>query len=283
MGNVKGSATLNAFVKTINPQLAKEILRKAAKNRWLSPSRITRYTQAIVRGEWVVAQPLAFDQNKRMLDGRHRLKAVIEANQPVEFLIVEGYDPDTVFGVFDGGGERKLQHWLQIQGEACPEVLAAVIVLAARDEAGIIPTTSGQGFTLTAIEGLEFLETHPKVRTSVNKGPGTSNVLASRALCCFAHYKFAEKNKAEADTFFKDLVVGHDEGPEDPVWLLRQRLENNRKVETKLKLGRTDVLALIFKAWNAQRIIDKGGDPKLGAGLRWTRVGAAAEDFPEPI
>lgn len=283
MGNVKGSATLNALIKTINPQLAKEILRKASKNRWLSPLRIARYAQAMIRGEWVIAQPLLFDEDGRLIDGQTRLKAVIEANRPIDFLVVEGYERDAVFGVLDDVGPRKLQHWLQVQGEACPEVLATVVMLTARDEAGRIPTTTGAGFILTPIEGVEFLDLHPKIRTSVNKGPGTANTLASKAICCFAHYKFAQINKAEADSFFKDLVTGHDEGGEDPIWLLRQRLEANRKAENKLKLSRTDLLALIFKAWNAQRTIDSGGDPKLGAGLRWTKTGPRAEDFPEPI
>ena len=272
MGKIKGT-DLSAEVLIITPQVAKSLLKTAEKNRAINRSRILRYSQAMRLDEWTLAQPLMLDADGKLLDGQNRMHAVIHANRPIKFLVIKGFVRSEVFGRVDDTGPRRLKDWLNIQGEALPDVMAVVIQMAARHEKGIIPTSGGGSFRQTPIEGVDFLESHPKIRHSVVDAPGTVTLFAPRAMLCFAHYLFAQKSKSAADAFLIDLVNGDVGGDGDPLYYLRDRLKSNRYARNKF--SRTEMLALIIKTWNA----DRSG--KKVTGLRWRTDGPKPEAFPE--
>jgi hypothetical protein len=271
MGNIKGSE-LTASIKTINPQVARTMLATCKRNRRVSMCRVKRLSQSRRRGEWVIAQPIMVNCDGTLIDGQHRLRMVIHTGLPTDFLVISGFDREGTFAKLDDTGARRLKDWLEIRGEPLPEILAGVINMAARDEAGLMPTGSGS-FILTGPEGLDFLESHPKIRESVVEAPGTVNRLAPRTMLCFSHYKFAAKDNVLANSFFVDLVTGDKEAEGDPIYLLREKLKANRIAKTKLP--RSEMLALIIKAWNAVR----GGQTLKQ--LKWTSTGPKAEAFPE--
>jgi hypothetical protein len=274
MGNIKGT-NLTASVKTITPQVAKQMLSTCRRNRRVEMSRVLRLSRARERDEWVIAQPILINCDGTLIDGQHRLRMVVHTGLPTQFLVISGYDRDQTFARIDDIQTRRLNHWLQIQGEPLPEIMATVIKMAGRREAGLIPTGSGGSFRQTGPEGIEFLEKHPKIRSSVVDAPATVNRLAPRSLLCFGHYLFAQKDRTLADSFLVDLVTGDKEAAGDPIYQLRERLKTNRHAKTKIT--RTEMLALIIKAWNAVR-----EDRKL-QNLRWRNTGPQAEAFPEVI
>ena len=275
MTTITGSKQLTAAVKTINPRLAKEMLRTGIRNRKVTASRVNRLAKAMRLEEWIIAQPLMLNCDGTLIDGQHRLHAVIQSGKAIPLLIVGGFDRAETFAKLDDTATRRLRDWLHIRGEALPDVLAAVIQYAIRDSAGRIPTGGWGGIYITSIEGVEFLESHPKIRDSVNSAPAVVNRFASRAMFCFAHYKFSEQDSTLADSFLVDLVTDDNEGATDPLYLLRERLKTNRRA--KVKLSPTETLALIFKAWNAVR-----RDETLKV-LAWRSTGPSAEAFPEVI
>lgn len=64
--------------------------------------------QAMRRGEWITShQGIAFTEDGDLLDGQHRLYAVLLADRPVEFLAVYGL-PKAAFGVIDIGIKRSI-------------------------------------------------------------------------------------------------------------------------------------------------------------------------------
>lgn len=272
---MKDGNALDVSIKTITPQVAKTLLSTSFRNRKLKKSRVSRYWGAMKRDEWIVAQPIMLNCDGSLIDGQHRLQAVILHGKPVDFLMIKGYERENTFGKIDDVGPRKLNDWLHIHGEELPDVLAQVIVLAQNDVRGCIPT--GQRsftFSQTAVEGVEFLEQHPEIRQSV-VAPGVVNVLVSRGMSSFCHWKFAAVDRVVADAFFVDLMMGEKEGETDPVYLLRERLKSNRLAASKLT--RTEKLALIYKTWNAIRT------GKKSRTLAWCGTGKGAEDFPEVI
>lgn len=269
MGNVTGSATLKASVKTINPKLARDLLRREHRNRRLNNARIERYAAVMSEGEWVLAEPLMFNCDGSLIDGQHRLQAVIRANKPVEFLVVEGYERERTFAKIGDGAPRTLSNWLEIQGEVLPGILATVIRYAARDAAGFIPVHTGGGYHFPPSKGIAFLDEHPSVREAVVDAPATVTTLAPRPLLCFCYWKFKPLDESLARQFLIDLASGASTGRGDPVTLLRNRLERNRN--SKEKMRQVDILALIYKAWNACRRNEELRQ------LKWVN----AEPFPE--
>jgi hypothetical protein len=276
MKNVETSTgtKLSMSIKKIGPEAAKQFLLGCQKNRAPLKSRIRRYAQGMTNDEWVVAQPLLFDHEGSLIDGQHRMQAVILSKKTVEFLIVKGYDRDLVFGKLDDVGKRTLRDWLHIMGVNEPKVTAGVVNWAARDAAGLIPSGGGSNFHLTAIEGVEFLEENPEIHESV-KGRGVRNVILPRVMSAFAHWKFSAKDKTLANTFFIDLIMGEKEGDGDPIYLLRERMKSDKLAKTKLKSN--EKLALVIKAWNAVR------EGKTLHNLRWRSTGPTAESWPEVL
>ncbi len=266
--------TLDATIKSINPAVAKQMLAVGFRNRRLQKTRIRRYAQAMDNKEWIISQPLMVNCDGSLIDGQHRLHAVRLHGKPVDFLVIKGFDRDATFAKIDDVATRRLKDWFQINGENLPEILAGVVGMAARDDAGVLPTSGTANFQFTPIEGIEFLKGHTKIRKSVG-APGTCNQLVPRTMASFCHYKFAQVDMPAADAFFVELVMGEKEGAQDPLYLLRERLAANQRA--KNKISRTEKLALIIKTWNAIR------SNKKVHNLIWRSTGPQAEAFPEVI
>lgn len=275
MSKVTGSDNLTASVKLINKQLAQEILANSKKhNRRRSQAHIKGLAFRMDNGEWVIAQPLMFDVDGNIIDGQHRLYAVIKSGVGCYFLIIRGFDWDTVFGHMDDSTRvRTLSDHLEMLKEENPDTKAKVVRMAMRYEKGLIPTGGGSSFIMTPILGIAFLANHPKIRVSVDTAPATVSTLAPRALCAWLHYEFAKKDRTIADSFFLELMLSDSMSEYDPIYLLRERMKSNK--HAKAKLEQVEVAALFIKAWNAVRKETKTRQ------LKWVRRGPGAESFPD--
>lgn len=72
--------------------MATEILENHnSKNRNLSESTVQSYANDMKNGRWTMThQGIAFDVNGTLLDGQHRLWAIVFANIPIEFMVTRG-------------------------------------------------------------------------------------------------------------------------------------------------------------------------------------------------
>lgn len=90
----------------VTPTIAKEWLRHNTLNRPIRKRYVESMADSMKRGEWAVThQPVALNGN-RLLDGQHRLLAVIESGlQSVKMAVIKDADPDT-FDTIDIGARR---------------------------------------------------------------------------------------------------------------------------------------------------------------------------------
>jgi hypothetical protein len=88
--------------ENITPALAAEMLRGNSNNRKLRKDAIQHMASEMSAGRWVTThQGIAFDDNGRLLDGQHRLHAIIKAGVSVVFSVSRGVPTDS-FRVMDG-------------------------------------------------------------------------------------------------------------------------------------------------------------------------------------
>lgn len=89
------------------PELASEFLRKHNfGNRSIRPHVIKKYAKSMSDGDWVLSpEPLALSTDGRLLNGQHRLSAVIASGVTCDFYVAHGFD-DHVFSVLDRGATR---------------------------------------------------------------------------------------------------------------------------------------------------------------------------------
>jgi hypothetical protein len=113
---------MKSQVEIVTPELAKLYLQNNDGNRPLRKSWIDYLSESIKRGEWQAThQGIAFSKNGRLLDGQHRLHAIIKANIPVNIFITRNVN-ESAFKVLDCGAKRTisdLTHMNMKTSEAC--------------------------------------------------------------------------------------------------------------------------------------------------------------------
>jgi len=88
--------------------MANEWLRKNEGNRKLRESRAAGLARAIVAGKWTLThQAIAFSKKGRLLDGQHRLRAIILANIPIQCVVARDV-PEDAFAYMDAGLPRQM-------------------------------------------------------------------------------------------------------------------------------------------------------------------------------
>jgi hypothetical protein len=252
----------------ITVDLAKRLLANNKSNRKIKHHHLDRLCEEIRSGRWKFngdAIRVAVDGN--LLDGQHRLEAVVATNTPIHSVLIEDLPVD-VYDTIDSGSKRTAGDVLYILGEKNPRSLAAsLIVVDDLLRSGDIVSRSASNAQVVGL-----INKYPAIRDSLRWGDALKR-LAPPSVVTALHYIFSVFSSPEkADTFFEFTETGINLTEWSPIYLLRQRLINN--ATSKSKLDKRYITALIIKAWNAWI---KG--QKIGA-LRFRELGNKKESFP---
>jgi hypothetical protein len=117
--------------ETITPERARSLLDRTDElgftNRSIRRGRVEKLAHAITLGQWKLThQPLAITPDGAVMDGQHRLHAIVAAGQAVDMLVVRDADPET-FGVVDTGAARTTADSLKIAGYVDVNHLSATV------------------------------------------------------------------------------------------------------------------------------------------------------------
>src|SRR5262245_13650208 len=92
-------------IEVITPAMAGQMLGTSAGNRSLRKAAINRYARDMVADRWVLnGEGIKFDAAGRLVDGHHRLNAVIAAQKPQSFLIIRNVPTDAMLTLDTGIG-----------------------------------------------------------------------------------------------------------------------------------------------------------------------------------
>ena len=94
-------------IEQITPDFAEYVLEtKNSKNRSMRPANLRRLVTAIDNGEWIITnQGLAFDKDGNLLDGQHRLLAIVKTGKTLPIMVARNMDPK-IFNCVDTGAAR---------------------------------------------------------------------------------------------------------------------------------------------------------------------------------
>ena len=111
-------------IKIITPEFAERLLEKNTSNRNLRKDHVATLARDMTEGAWRLNNDaICIANDGTLLNGQHRLSAVIKAGKPIKMLVAEGFSRDT-YKVLDGGAKRSVADQLNITNE-----LAATIRL----------------------------------------------------------------------------------------------------------------------------------------------------------
>jgi hypothetical protein len=123
--------------KTLTPAEASTLLASTGPNRKLIRSRVANLARAIERGEWTPdGNPIRVSDKGVLLDGQHRLSAIVESDTPVPVILLTGLSADSQL-VMDSGKARSFHDYLTIRGIGDAHQMAATTTLLWNYEHGI--------------------------------------------------------------------------------------------------------------------------------------------------
>lgn len=256
----------------VTPEVATHWLTFNTTNRALVNSRVQQFQADMERGEFLEnGEAIKFAHGK-LLDGQHRLMALILAGVTLRFLVSFGLDPETQV-TMDTGRGRTPRDVLSIEGMGKWEagVFGSAVHGIIATHSGGLPSSSARYTNRTVrnffLEHRSAIESSLQVLRDLPRKP--CPLPFARAMTM--HFLFAEKDREVSDWFFQRLYIGDGLKASSPIFHLRQRLMND--LVTKNRRSAFIETAYLIKAWNAVR---KGGSWKTGNTL-YPKDGEALE------
>lgn len=247
-------ADLESRVELITPSVASEWLKQNTKNRPLRQGAVADLARAIERGEWQVThQGIGFDEEGVLVDGQHRLAAIVKANIPVRMMVTWGVPPDA-FTVMDTGRKRNMGDVLALNNEANSTHLAAALRGLYLYQQNPDALWSGQSSMVSHDQLFMTLEKNPRLRDSVNHGMALSRSMKITITAgSLGHYlTVTTRPDVNQDDWLSGLITGANLSEGDPRLTLRNTMLNLASGKThRRREDSREHLLYYLKAWNA--------------------------------
>lgn len=126
-----------AEVVNVTPDIARHLIETSNReNRKVKPNVVKRYARLMAEGDWRFSpETISISKTGRLLNGQHRMLAVIESGVTCRFLFATGFD-DEIFGVLDRGAVRTRADALKIDRKLS-DTASLVCRLASSDPGSI--------------------------------------------------------------------------------------------------------------------------------------------------
>jgi hypothetical protein len=217
---------MESRVILVTPELAARWLEQNTHNRHIYKSVVDSYARDMKMGMWVVNnQGIGFDDDGMLLDGQHRLLAVIQSGTPTKILVIFGIDKDGEHGLpaqatIDRGKQRGIGDVLSLAfGITHANIQAAI----ARAIIEMCTTTTGKAMSAGTIwEARKVYE--DEICLVIQHIKGGKQLRYSPVLACIA---FAAKiSKDVAGAFAEKYFTGIGLKADDPAYVLRNYMIN---------------------------------------------------------
>ena len=251
--NVSGNPNLIVEVQTITPHIAAEWLKANHLNRRVRKAHVTFLAGEMEKGHWLVnGQAIIVSENEDILDGQHRLLAVIQSGETIESLVIYGVKREA-FKTIDTGIVRSapdaLSLWYPDAPKGLVQAVGSSVNYCRRIEMGF----SGTRPKISNTDALAYVAKHKslwrcgEILTGYPRDARPLPLSATIAL----YEVFQRKHEEAADNFMRRFYTGEGLHAKDAEYILRmlfirdaQRL-TSYPIEVKLRMT--------VKAWNMVR------------------------------
>ena len=239
----------------MTPLWAREILEFNSINRPISQQKVNEYANDMENNKFFyTGDSIKISVNGNLLDGQHRLLAIIKSGKAVEMEYIEGLKEE-IFRYLDIGKPRSLHDGLSILGYSNASHIAAITKKVMSwdlcdDKENFRIYGPNMKFKLEQIEDYlmdnenEIMYFHGLARnTLIFKKCGSPTAFVAALVVC------AKGNRQNAVRFFHELNSGSFNAKE-PTFLLKEKLiwrnyANDRGAERD-----SELFALVIKAFN---------------------------------
>ena len=199
---------ISTNIETITPSAAKAYLEFNTNNRNVNTRHVDYLAEAMRNQEWELnGVPIIFSDEGRLIDGQHRLQAIIKSGVSVNALVTRGVKNKS-FDTIDMGMKRSIGQVLSMSGVKNAKSVASSIKLIK------IWKTTGKfvkaGATISARETERELELMPEITESVSRLQNDKVIkrLIPLTYSAVFHLLLSKYNKDVCDNFFETLSTG---------------------------------------------------------------------------
>ena len=241
--------TLTHSIMAVGPETATRWLEGNTHNRPVRDAHVEELARDMREGRWhMTGDPVKFTDDGTLLDGQHRLWAVIVSGCTVPLAVVRGLDV-AAQDYIDIGSKRTAGDQIILGDMDVSRAAAQTMAAVAR---GLFLY---QGRRATQPEVLSFVRAHEdRLREAtyyVNASKSAG--LRGGTIYGLAFYVLSEVDFEDATTFLRDVTTGQGLVQGDPAYALRQRfLRTPPRTDRSASSVKVN-MAYIVKAWNAWR------------------------------
>jgi hypothetical protein len=243
-------------IKTITPELAKKWLAlNTASNRRISKRTVDAYAQEMTRGRWQLThQAIAFNQTGELVDGQHRLHAIVVAGVPIKAYVSTGL-PLEYNAPIDQGYNRRVD---QIMGKS-PRFVSIVRGMHYLETADL-----GKSFKTQVGLIEELAKRHGScVEQVMARAPSGWKTPATFMSCCAFAYAI-DPNKMLA--FVEQVHTGELLTRGDPAYTLRKWfLKPENRTPKENLIGSCAAIAALLKGSPIEKLPSARGEIREGA------------------
>ena len=246
-------------IEEITPKRAQAWLEGNVDNRKLRESGVIKLSGILQRGEWeLTGDAVVFDDQGVLINGQHRLTAVVVTGIPARLIILRGV-PSKTQEVMDQGLQRSLGDQLYRRGVPNSKTVASALAwlyqFEYNEETGNVHYADQSSMRPTYRQLLSRFERSPELvelATGVHKLVYYTKVRPGPTLAI--RYRLSQIDAKEAEMFFDHWREGIGLDPDSPIWRLREWcMADARSRSTRGRAPAYRYCAYAFTAWNKWR------------------------------
>lgn len=256
---------------TLTPELATQLLERNSLNRPLSDSHVSRIAKQIKAGKWKFnGDTIKIADTNDVLDGQHRLWAVIEAKIPIETILVRGIRRDAFATIDTLRKSRSGSDTLTLNGvHQYRTVIASAIPWLIRWQRGVLLDYKAPKNRIENSDIEDAYNAHQGIVLAAERSSKLKAII-NPGILSFFYYVMVNRNGDLAERMMRTLEHPSAVGVADPFFCLRAQLLNTKNS----RVGTLTQIAWMIKANNAAY---KGQSVKA---LNWRNQGQNPEPFP---
>jgi hypothetical protein len=244
------------FSVEVDPAIAEELLSEGNDgNRKIRPTKLVQYREEMEKGRWRLQNTCLVTELARLIDGQHRLSAIIETGLPqlLLFQIVEGKEEEAANLAVDGGAIRTLGDTLHFRGVKHANRVAAFLV---HERAYRVLQDPSASVNTSKTSYLRLLRevTQTRVAAAIEIVPrGLAVKLGlKQSIVDWCAFHFMASDPVHAELFLQAIMDG-DANDDKAIFVLREELlrMNGARKTKGVRTSATDSFHMMVKGWNA--------------------------------
>lgn len=237
----------------VGPAEASKWLQHNARNRSLSKSHVTFLAKQMADGAWMLnGQAIIISHDDEVLDGQHRLHAIIESGSAVETLVVYGISQEA-FRTIDTGKARTPADVVKLNYPDATAGLTATVSTAAYRSILMDAHVWHRNAKISNTEVLDYVHSNPVLfrlgEQSISLGGKPS--IISHGVGTALWHQFHKKSQGKAEEFMTAFWTGEELRSTHPAYVVRHQL-----IQDKQRRAQWDTITrmkMVIKAWNLFR------------------------------